>query len=71
MNIISNRKISVEHIFIVCIFNLFLLGLVYSPVLVNLFIFALFIVFLKKINLNKFTTLNDLDLTIKFQISTQ
>ncbi len=68
MNIISNRKISFEHIFIVLIFNLFLLGLVYGPVLVNFFSFALFIVFLKKINLNKFTTLNDLDLTIKFQI---
>ena len=68
MNITFKGKILFEQIFIILIFNLFLLGLVFSPVLVNFFIFALFIVFLKKINFSKITNLEGLDLSIKFQI---
>ena len=53
-----NKKLSLNfpivNIFTLLIFNIFLLGLVYGPVLVNIFIFSLLIIFLISIKQKKF-----------------
>ena len=67
-----NKKLSLNYpilnIFTLLIFNIFLLGLVYGPVLVNIFIFSLFIIFLKNFKQKNIYQISNNDFAIKLQI---
>ena len=67
-----NKKLSLNfptvNIFILFIFNIFLLGLVYGPILVNIFIFLLLIIFLNSIKQKKNYLIDKIDFSIKLQI---
>ena len=67
-----NKKLSLNfptvNIFLLLIFNIFLLGLVYGPILVNIFIFSLLIIFLNSIKQKKFYLIDNIDFSIKLQI---
>ena len=67
-----NKKLSLNfpivNIFTLLIFNIFLLGLVYGPVLVNIFIFSLLIIFLISIKQKKIYLVDNIDFSIKLQI---
>ena len=54
MNIKFNKNLLNASFFTVLVFNIYLLGLVYGPSLVNFFIISLFIIFLKKLKQNEF-----------------
>ena len=68
MKLKFNTNLLKVNIFIVLIFNLYLLGLVYGPSLVNLFIFALLIIFLKNFKQNNLFSIRNYDLITKLQI---
>jgi len=68
MNLKFNINLPKVNIFIVIIFNLYLVGLFLGPFLVNLFIFSLFIIFLKKFKLNDLFSIKNYNLTVKLQI---
>ncbi len=67
-----NKKLSLNfpivNIFTLIIFNIFLLGLVYGLVLVNIFIFLLLIIFLISIKQKKIYLVDNIDFSIKLQI---
>ncbi len=63
MNIKFNKFLANTNFFVVLIFYTFLLGLVYGPSLVNLFIFSLFIIFLK-------TKAKELDFILNYEYHT-
>lgn len=68
MNIKSNTNLPNVNFTYVLIFNIYLLGLVYGPSLVNLFILSLFIILIKKIKQNEIFYSKNFNLTIKLQI---
>lgn len=61
-------KFSIENVLIILIFNLYIIGLVISPILINFFAFAMLVIFLKKIKSDKFYLSDYFDLSIKFQL---
>ena len=68
MNLKFNINLPKVNIFIVLIFNFYLMGLVFGPSLVNLFIFSLFIIFLKNFKLTDLCSINNYNLTVRLQI---
>ena len=56
------------NIFVIVIFNIYLIGLVYGPSLVNLFILSLFVIFLKYIQQNNLFSIKNYNLSAKLQI---
>ena len=68
MNLKFNTNLPKVNIFVVLIFNLYLMGLVFGPSLVNIFIFSLFIIFLKKIKSNDLYSIKNYNITISLQI---
>ena len=68
MKLKFNTNILKVNIFIILIFNLYLLGLVYGPSLVNLFIFSLLIIFLKNFKKYDPILIRNYNFTTKLQI---
>ena len=68
MNLKFNINFLKVNIFIVLIFNIYLVGLAIGPSLVNLFIFSLFVIFLKTFKKNELFSIRNYSLTAKLQI---
>lgn len=63
-----NTNLLKVNIFIVLIFNIYLVGLVYGPSLVNLFIFSLLVIFLINLKQNDLYSIRKYNLTTNLQI---
>lgn len=68
MNLKFNINIVKVNIFIILIFNIYLMGLALGPSLVNSFIFLLFVIFLKKFKQNELYLIRNYSFTAKLQI---
>ena len=67
MNTKLNINLSKVNIFIILLFNFFILGLFLGPALINLFILSLFIIYLKEFKKNNLYLIKNFNLTIKLQ----
>jgi len=68
MNLKFNLNLSKVNIFIILLFNVFLLGLFLGPSLINLFILCLFFIYLKEFKKNTLHLLRNFNFTIKLQL---
>ena len=68
MSVKLNANLSNVNIFLILIFNIYLLGLVLGPIFVNLFLFILFYIYLKNFKHNTIFLINNFSVITKLQI---
>ena len=68
MSVKLNANLSNVNIFLILIFNIYLLGLVLGPVFVNLFLLILFYIYLKNFKHNTIFLINNFSVITKLQI---